>query len=55
MVKLILSDVDGTLLARGEGTFDDSVFEVIDFMSVEYILPRPAGEDTAIFTGSLHL
>lgn len=30
MVKLILSDVDGTLLARGEGTFDDSVFEVID-------------------------
>lgn len=30
MVKLILSDVDGTLLARGEGAFDDSVFEVID-------------------------
>lgn len=30
MVKLILSDVDGTLLARGEGAFDGSVFEVID-------------------------
>ena len=30
MIKLILSDVDGTLLAKGEGSFDDSVFEVID-------------------------
>ncbi len=30
MIKLILSDVDGTLLAKGEGAFDKSVFEVVD-------------------------
>ena len=29
MIKLILSDVDGTLLRRGEGAFDNQVFEVI--------------------------
>ncbi len=30
MIKLILSDVDGTLLRRGEGAFDERVFEVIE-------------------------
>lgn len=30
MIKLILSDVDGTLLAKGEGAFDEGVFDVIN-------------------------
>lgn len=30
MIKLILSDVDGTLLQRGEGAFDEHVFDVVD-------------------------
>ena len=35
MIKLILSDVDGTLLHRGEGAFDEHVFEVIEKLYAE--------------------
>ena len=37
MIKLILSDVDGTLLHRGEGAFDEHVFEVIEKLYAEGI------------------
>ena len=38
MIKLILSDVDGTLLGRGEGAFDSQVFDVINELHNRNIL-----------------
>ena len=38
MIKLILSDVDGTLLGKGEGAFDKQVFEIINELHNRNIL-----------------
>lgn len=38
MIRLIMSDIDGTLLGKGESSFDSSVFSVIEKLSKQNIV-----------------